>query len=134
MIDTSTNASKNRRGHGAQSSNDEDSVFSAASNDLHDPGRDSSNNVGTGQASIAVKESKAVRWIRVVASVVLVLAIVGVALLAVVFYYMTNTEKEAFVARFNSDSCKILESIGSTLDPSQMMPGWMRAWTLKKRL
>jgi nitrate reductase NapE component len=68
----------------------------------------------TVEASIAVKESKAVRWIRFLAIAVVVFSTLGVAL--AVYYYMTNTEKETFQYRFKADSYKILESIGSTFD------------------
>jgi hypothetical protein len=67
-------------------------------------------------ASIAANESKAVRWIRVIAIAVITFSTLGVAL--GVFYYMTHTEKKTFAYRFKSDSYKILESIGSTFDRS----------------
>jgi hypothetical protein len=69
-----------------------------------------------GETSIAAKESKAVRWIRVVAIAVVSFSTLGVAL--AVFYYMSNTEKDNFSHRFKSDSHKILESIRSTFHRS----------------
>jgi hypothetical protein len=68
------------------------------------------------KSAIAAKESKAVRWIRILAIAVIVSSTLGVAL--AVFYYMTNTERDTFKYRFKSDSYKILESIGSTFDRS----------------
>jgi hypothetical protein len=68
------------------------------------------------ETPIATKESKAVRWIRIIAIAVIVSSTLGVAL--GVFYYMTNTEKKTFAYRFDSDSYKVLESIGSTFDRS----------------
>jgi hypothetical protein len=66
--------------------------------------------------TIAAKESKAVEWIRIIAIAVVVLSTLGVAL--AVYFYMTNSEKATFESRFQSDSYKILESIGATFDRS----------------
>jgi hypothetical protein len=68
------------------------------------------------ESRIAVKETKAVRYIRAFAIAVIVLCTLGVAF--AVFYYMTNSENATFRYRFKSDSYKILESIGSTFDRS----------------
>jgi hypothetical protein len=99
---------------------DNESVLSEHSNDQEaemksavDDGR-SGNKLLEG--SIAVKESKAVRWIRAIATAVVVFCTLGVCLS--VFFYMTNSEKDTFEYRFHSDSYKVLESIGSTFDRS----------------
>jgi hypothetical protein len=95
---------------------DENSVFSACSNDINEQQVRDGPARATNDSNIAAKEIKAVRWIRVVAVGVIVFSTVGVALS--VFYYMTNTEKATFAYRFQADSYKILESIGSTFDRS----------------
>jgi hypothetical protein len=104
---------------GAQTApEDEKSIVSVQSNDIDENQGDSSGKRSTKEvgASIAVNESKAVRWIRVVAIAVIVLSTVGVSV--AVHQYMNNNEKKTFVYRFESDSYKILESIGSTFDRS----------------
>jgi hypothetical protein len=81
--------------------------------DGDDPDENASN---LPEACIGAKESRAVRWIRVIASAVILSSTLGVAL--GVFNYMTSAERRTFVYRFKSDSYKILESIGSTFDRS----------------
>jgi hypothetical protein len=97
---------------------DEDSVVSEQLNDSAETRRQGTFN-GTAKeqnTAIAAKESRAVRWIRVVAAAVVVLSTLAVALF--VFKYMSFTEKKNFTNRFNADSLKILEGIGSTFDRS----------------
>jgi hypothetical protein len=95
-------------------SGDDKSAGSVRSNDFDEQEGHDENKVE--EAGIAANESKAVRWIRVIAIAVITFSTLGVAL--GVFYYMTNTEKKSFAYRFKSDSYKILESIGSTFDRS----------------
>jgi hypothetical protein len=98
---------------------DESSVASLGSSELEgQDGRNAADNNANNELEerIAAKESKAVQWIRAVAITVIVLSTVGVAM--AVFYYMTDVEQTTFRNRFKSDSHKILESIGSTLDRS----------------
>jgi hypothetical protein len=74
---------------------------------------------GTGHEAvptIGAKESGAVRLIRFLAVATIVLSTLGVAL--AVYYYMSTAETKTFKYRFQSDSYKILESIGSTFDRS----------------
>jgi class 3 adenylate cyclase len=63
---------------------------------------------------IAKAEDKAVFMLRLVVIAVLVMSAVGVSL--AVFFYMRSTEDHEFEAQFESDSLKVLEAIGSTLD------------------
>jgi hypothetical protein len=91
---------------------DEKSESSGHSHDLVDQQASGE----SAEAGIAAGESKAVRWIRVVATAVVVFSTVEVAL--AVYYYMTGSEQNTFEYRFKSDSYKILESIGSTVDRS----------------
>jgi hypothetical protein len=101
---------------------EEKSVLSVHSNDVDQhqdsQGQRNADKDGNKEAEsgIAAKESKAVRWIRLIAIAVVVLSTMGVAL--AVFFYMSNSERETFAYRFKSDSFKILESIGSTIDRS----------------
>jgi hypothetical protein len=99
---------------------DNESVLSGHSNDQEAEMKSAVDDSRSGnkllEGSIAVKESKAVRWIRAIATAVVLFSTLGVCLS--VFFYMTNSEKDTFESRFHSDSYKVLESIGSTFDRS----------------
>jgi hypothetical protein len=109
-----------RRKDARHAADDEGSVFSVPSCDTdNQQGQPNIQNQlasKQGEASIAVKESQAVRWIRALAISVIVFSTLGVAL--AVFYYTSNTERDSFKHRFKADSYKILESVGSTFDRS----------------
>jgi hypothetical protein len=59
-------------------------------------------------------ENNLVFWIRVIVVAVLVVSTVSVTL--VVYFYTSNTEQDAFEEQFISDSLKVFESVGTSLD------------------
>jgi hypothetical protein len=63
---------------------------------------------------IAQMEDNAVSRLRAAVIFVLLVATIGVSIL--VYFYVSNDEKQAFEEQFHDDSLKTLDSIGTTLD------------------
>mmetsp|Transcript_2519 Transcript_2519/g.6009 ORF Transcript_2519/g.6009 Transcript_2519/m.6009 type:complete len:729 (+) Transcript_2519:76-2262(+) len=63
---------------------------------------------------IANKESKQVFWLRILLFFVLIAS--AVAIVTFVYLYMSKAEEEEFKNQFQSDSTKVVESLGKTLD------------------
>jgi hypothetical protein len=66
------------------------------------------------QEEIAKSETKAVFWLRLAVMLVLTLSALSVAL--TVYFYTSGSEQDEFETQFTSDSVKVLESVGLTLD------------------
>jgi class 3 adenylate cyclase len=66
------------------------------------------------KVQIANAENNLVFWIRMIVLAVLVASTVMVAL--VVYFYCSNTEKDEFEQQFTSDSLKVFEAVGTSLD------------------
>jgi hypothetical protein len=66
------------------------------------------------QEEIAQSETKAVFWLRMMVLLVLILSAVAVSLS--VYFYTSESEQNEFETQFNSDSVKVLEAVGNTLD------------------
>jgi class 3 adenylate cyclase len=65
-------------------------------------------------AEIAEAESNLLFWIRMIVLAVLVLSTVSVAL--VVYFYTSDSEEDEFEEQFVSDSLKVFEAVGTSLD------------------
>jgi class 3 adenylate cyclase len=76
---------------------------------VHEPTKSEADNV-----QIANAENKLVFWIRMIVLAVLVVSTLSVAL--VVYFYTSNTEQDAFEEQFISDSLKVFEAVGTSLD------------------
>jgi class 3 adenylate cyclase len=76
---------------------------------LHEPAKQETDNV-----QIANAENNLVFWIRMIVLAVLVVSTVTVAL--VVFFYTSDSEKDEFEEQFISDSLKVFEAVGTSLD------------------
>jgi hypothetical protein len=63
---------------------------------------------------IANAENNLVFWIRMIILAALVASTVSVA--CVVYFYTSDSEEEAFEKQFTSDSLKVFEAIGTSLD------------------
>jgi hypothetical protein len=66
------------------------------------------------QPTIAKQETQDVFRLKMVVLFVLVVSAIGAA--ASVFMYLENSEKNEFLKQFKSDSAKIFDSIGTSLD------------------
>jgi hypothetical protein len=66
------------------------------------------------EKQLANKETKVVGRLKIVVLLVLMFSAVGVALS--VFFYVRNSELDAFEESFNSDGVKVLSSLGANLD------------------
>jgi hypothetical protein len=66
------------------------------------------------QEEIAKSETTAVFWLRLAVLLVMTLSAVAVALS--VYFYTSGSEQDEFETQFTSDSIKVLESVGLTLD------------------
>jgi hypothetical protein len=66
------------------------------------------------QEEIAKSETTAVFWLRLTVLLVMILSALAVALS--VYFYTSGSEQDEFETQFISDSVKVLESVGLTLD------------------
>jgi hypothetical protein len=66
------------------------------------------------EEEIAKSETRAVFWLRLAVLLVLILSAAAVALS--VYFYASGSEQDEFETQFTSDSVKVLESVGLTLD------------------
>jgi hypothetical protein len=66
------------------------------------------------EEQLANKETKMVGRLKIVVLLVLMFSAIGVALS--VFFYVRNSELDAFEESFNSDGVKVLSSLGANLD------------------
>jgi hypothetical protein len=66
------------------------------------------------QEEIAKSETTAVFWLKLTVMLVMILSAVVVALS--VYFYTSVSEQDEFEAQFTSDSVKVLESVGLTLE------------------
>ena len=76
---------------------------------VHEPTKRETDNV-----QIANAENNLVFWIRMIVLAVLVVSTISVAL--VVFFYTSDSEQFDFEEQFISDSQKVFEAVGTSLD------------------